>query len=101
MQTLARLATRGSGPDGKDTVDLIVGAGMKDNTLKPDTIYEIHDVFGTLMLIEIGPSAARTDVTPLNLWNCDISQIITCYRERWLLTLKEWQERLTRSKEQL
>ena len=67
MRTLARLATRGSGPDGKDTVDLILGVGMRDNTLKPDTIYEIREIMDDLVLkspSRIGKSAAfrRTKV---------------------------------------
>lgn len=90
MKTLARFATRGSGKDSQGTVDLILGAGMKDNTLKPDTIYEIVDILGTLSVVEIGPSAARTEQTPKNIWSCGVEMVLTCYRERWLLTLKEW-----------
>ena len=95
MRTLARLATRGSGPDGKDTVDLILGVGMKDNTLKPDTIYEIREIMDDLVLIEIGPSAARSEThTPRNIWACGIEQVVTTYRDRWILTLKEWLSRI-------
>lgn len=93
MKTLARFATRGSGEDGKGTVDLILGAGTISNTLKPDTIYEIRDILGALTVVEIGESAAQDNTAqPWNIWACGVEMVLTDYRERWLLTLAEWRE---------
>jgi hypothetical protein len=45
----------GSGPDGTDTVDLILDAGMKGNALKPRTLYAIREGLGELTVVESGP----------------------------------------------
>ncbi len=92
-RVLARLSTRGSGRKGTDTVELILGIGFKGNNLKPDTIYEIQEVLGVLSIVEVGPSAMREVEQPLNVWCCDLSQIVACYRERLLLTREEWLSR--------
>ncbi len=56
MKTLARLVTRSGEQNSK--VDLVLGMAMKsENTLKPNTIYEIREVMGELMVVEIGESA--------------------------------------------
>lgn len=92
MKIIARFATRGDGPDGTTgTVNLVLGCGYKGNTLKPNTIYEIREIMGELTVVEIGPGAARTKEIPHNLWDLSISQVIH-YRDRWLLTLEEWQQ---------
>jgi hypothetical protein len=59
MKTLARLSTRGTGNDGTKTVDLILGVGFKENSLKPNFVYEIQEILGELVIKEIGPSALK------------------------------------------
>lgn len=89
-RVLARLSTRGTGRDGKGTVDLILGAGMKGNNLKPNTIYELRETMGVLSVAEIGPSAAVEKEQPLSVWTSGLSYLVEVYRERWLLTHEEW-----------
>lgn len=99
INTIARFATRGTELDGTGAVDLILGAAMKtNNVLKPNTIYEIREILGSLVVVEIGLSAAvvepNTADKPNNIWACGIDMVLTCYRDRWLLTLDEWKRRL-------
>lgn len=91
LKTVARFATRATDASGK--VDLILGAAWKNETVfKPDTIYEIREMMGQLTVVEVGPSAAKLEETPKSIWDCGIEAVVTCYRARWLLTLKEWKD---------
>lgn len=71
MKTVARFTTRHV--DGKPgETDLFLGVMMKacSKVLKPDTIYEIRDVLGELMIVPVGPVAHP------KTWNCDVSTIL-------------------------
>jgi hypothetical protein len=81
----------GSGPDGTDTVDLILGASMKSYALTPNAIYEIRECLSELTVGELGQSAAITVQTPLN----GAVEQVFYYRDRWLLTLQAWREKIS------
>lgn len=70
--TAARFVTRGTGIDGEGAVDLILGAGMKGNNLKPNTVYEIMSIDGELTVREIGPSCRMNK----RAWQCDANSIL-------------------------
>jgi|SRR4051812_19517853 hypothetical protein len=91
MKTIGRVATRGAGTDGEGTVDLIIGAGFKDGTLKPNHIYEIREFDGALTLVDMGRSAAITEEQPKNIWACGVETVLM-YKDRWLMTLVEWRQ---------
>jgi hypothetical protein len=59
MKTVARFVTRNSGDD-KD--GLILGVRMNDSTLKPGTVYEIQELIGELMVVEVGPSGVKPTI---------------------------------------
>lgn len=105
INIVARFATRATELDGTGPVDLILGGAMKTNTvLKANTIYEIQEIMESLVVVEIGPSAAIIEPddldTPKNIWACGLNMVVECYRDRWLLTLDEWHRRMKYWQEQ-
>lgn len=100
METIARFVTRFQGAgDG-----LFIGALFKagEGKLKPNTIYEIRDVLGTLTIVEVGQATgAGSDncvsdkmsegKAPFH-WAQDIGNIIACHGKHMFLTMKEYTE---------
>ena len=84
MKTVARFTTRHV--DGKPgETDLFLGVMMKacSKVLKPDTVYEIRDVLGELMIVPVGPIANP------KVWNYDVSTILDCHTEEMICTKDE------------
>ena len=65
MTTLARFVTR---PTGDGTSDILMGAFMKPNQgpFEPNTVYEIYELMGTLMIRKIGKSLVVEGDTPIS-----------------------------------
>lgn len=82
-----RFITRGAGDDGNGAVDLIIGAGFKSGTLKPNKVYTITDMDGTLVITETGESIASKKT-----WAKDASRILTEDFPQVLLTREEYAE---------
>lgn len=86
MKTIARFVTRPSEPSKEGSVpDMIIGSCFRNqNALKSNTVYEIVDIFGELMLREVGKSCLNNKA-----WNSDINHIITTYQNHLVLTQSE------------
>ncbi len=96
MKTIGRIVTRLQGEnDG-----LFIGVMMKDQSLfKPNTIYELVDVMGTVMFKEVGQAtgAGPDNCATNNMsegktqfhWAQDIGYIIGCYGQTMFLTADE------------
>jgi hypothetical protein len=95
---VARFVTRMQGTDD----GLFIGAMFNgaDKYFKPNTVYEIKEVLGTLTIIEVGqgcgagPDNCVTRVmsegkTPFH-WAEDIGNIIACQGKTLFLTLREY-----------
>lgn len=87
MKAVARFITRGSGDNGEGTVDLILGAGLKNGILEPNSVYEIREFDGTLTIRKVGAMAGE----PKKLWMRDASRVISEGFPHVLLTEEEWQ----------
>ena len=84
--TIARFGTR----DGKRTgsVDLILGLtvfeGKYGKQLKPNHVYEIREILGELVIIEVGPCQQP------NAWHRTIGDIIEDSPHEILMTADEY-----------
>ena len=97
MKTVARIATRLQGEDD----GLFLGALFKGGRayFKPNTIYEIKDILGTLTIVEVGRAtgAGPNNCSSMNLdyskvqfsWCSDISHVM-CLGGRQFLTEEEY-----------
>ena len=86
MVTIARFATRHI--DNKpDEVDLFLGVMFKEKSkyLQPDSVYEIQECLGELVIKRIGNSAIPTE------WNKDISTILDYGIGGIITTIEEMQ----------
>lgn len=96
MKPVARFVTRLQGEgDG-----LFVGSVTNDHPFKPNTVYEIVDVLGELVIREVGMAAGsgpdncagenfRENGTMFS-WGSEIGYIMSCYGNRVLLSLEEY-----------
>jgi hypothetical protein len=93
LKTIARLSTRPVTDDSfKDTgkVDLIIGTAFKgENILKPNRIYEIQEVLGELVIVDIGSSGMTG--TGVQLWGKDIGTLVECHQTELYCTQEEIQ----------
>jgi hypothetical protein len=98
MKTVARIVTRLQGEnDG-----LFIGSLFKDGKgiLKPNTIYELKEVLGTIELVEVGqacgggPNNCKNDMMSsgeiMFHWGQDIGNIIGTKGPLMFLTLEEY-----------
>ena len=83
MTPLARFVTRPSQPgDDECEPDIFVGVCMKDQSmLKPNTVYELEECFGEIVLKEVGKSwiSERT-------WNMPIGNTMQAFGNKMVLT---------------
>jgi hypothetical protein len=97
METVARFVTRFQGAnDG-----LFIGAMMKSDIFKPNTIYEINNIFGTLTISEVGmatgaghDNCASTRISPETPfhWSEKIGDIIGNRGKLMFLTMQELEQ---------
>ena len=96
MKRVARFVTRLQGKgDG-----LFVGTLMNEGAFKPNTVYEIHEVFGEYVIKEIGMACgAGNDNCVTNTvssgkamfhWGCGIGDLLGMHGKRMFLTLEEY-----------
>lgn len=87
IRTLARLFVRGC--DKKDGI--IIGVAMKGSrdVLKPETIYELREVLGTIQLIEIGPALCENKPRAPG-YGVELSRLVE--ENMFYLTKAEWKE---------
>lgn len=102
MKTVARIVTRLQGEDD----GLFLGALFKGGRafFKPNTVYEVKDVFGTLTIVEVGRasgagpdncSSERLDYSKVQFsWCSDVSHVM-CLGGRQFLTEKEYLDSMT------
>lgn len=91
MKTIARLVTRMI--DEND--GLMIGILMKNNNFfKPQTVYEIVNILGELVIKEVGPSCISLKKTERSYvsWSQDISYILSVSEKCLWLTQKEYDE---------
>lgn len=88
--TLARFVIR---PSTKGQGDLLLGVMIKTSgVLKPDRVYELREVMGVAVLVDVGPSAIRTDPKKSLLhcsWAWTVNDILDGMRGRFVLTVAE------------
>lgn len=99
MNTIGRLVTRPAN-DEKTQTDIFVGVLSKSQTfLKPDTVYEIQEILGQLIIKEVGPSILPMDMqdkTPNKvhsygyMWCNKIGDIMESAGKHMVLTIKEY-----------
>jgi len=98
MKTVARFVTRMQGEDDGLFIGAVFHAGK--DSFKPNTVYEIRDVFGALTIVEVGQGVgAGSDncisdmmsegMNPFH-WAQDIGNIIACHGKAMFLTMKEY-----------
>lgn len=97
---VARFVTRMQGKDDGLFFGSVFKAG-KDN-FKPNTVYEIVDILGTLTIVEVGQgvgagsdncvSNSMSEGKALFHWGQDIGNIISSYGKHMFLTFKEYMQ---------
>lgn len=99
MKLVARLVRR-QGSDEND--GLILGSCMREgeSLLKKGVIYEIQQVMGELIIVEVGPCAIPVDYTEENqtgtahnpgvCWGHDVNRIVS--NQQHLLTVAEYNQ---------
>jgi len=101
MNKIARFVTRGTA-DGK--VDLILGSAFfSQKVLKSNTIYEIQEAMGELVIVEKGPSALGSGITDSKLdvcWGNSVDHILHCVGAHSVLTVEEHETLNNKQKEQ-
>lgn len=73
---VARIVMRGSDPtDGLGLIALFQGG---QESLKPNTVYDVRDYAGVLTIVEVGPSVMSSEVARGSLlnWECDVTSIL-------------------------
>lgn len=102
MNPIARFVTR---PTGRGNSDIILGAFMQgdQSIFKPNTIYELYDVLGTINVREVGPSLVaegNVDHSPLGVsWNMQY-QDVGIRAGKYLLISRDEYEHLQRNQQQ-
>ncbi len=105
ITSVARFVTRLQGEgDG-----LFIGSLLASSKgfLKPNTVYEIRDVFGTLTIVEVGQGVGagpdncvsnmmNEGKTPFH-WGSDIGHTIECFGKIMFLTYEEYQDHCKKS----
>ena len=82
MEPIARFTIR---PNG-DRADLIIGGNGKNSPLKSNRVYEIREVLGELIIVDIGECAMDK-----SKWNHSINYLI-CHGVGYMVqTVKEWE----------
>jgi len=100
IKPVARFVTRLQGEgDGLFVGSLFASA---KGVLKPNTVYEIRDVMGTLTIVEVGQGVgAGQDNCVSNMmsegktpfhWGSDIGHTLDCFGKIMFLTYEEYQE---------
>lgn len=93
MKTIARLVTRLQGEgDG-----LMIGATLNDhNFFKPNTVYEIRDIMGQHVIVEVGQGVMAqenetvADSPVRQHWGTEIGYLIGAVGGKMFLTRKEF-----------
>jgi hypothetical protein len=85
IKPLARLVFRGSGKnDG-----LIIGSSIKEhNFFKPNTVYELREVLGEVVIKEVGPSWLGD--RKRQEWSRTIGDILDIHGSRAFLSKEEY-----------
>lgn len=91
---IARLVFRGSGKnDG-----LILGVSIKGhNFFKPNTVYELQEIMGEILIKEVGPSWLGADKNRKE-WGRTIGDIVEFNKGYAYLTKKEYDKALEQKK---
>lgn len=93
FRAVARIVMRG--PDETDGLGLLALMDKNQKFFKRDTIYQIDEIMGELVIREVGPSAIRRNSRMSNFpacWGSDISSILhVCGKYLWL-TIEEWKQ---------
>jgi len=86
VNNVARFVTRPSQPGNNECKpDIFVGVCVKNqSSLKPNTVYEIKECFGELIIKEVGESCIDEDV-----WSWSIGVIMKSYGNKMVLTKDE------------
>lgn len=77
---------------------LIIGAAFKGNPFKPNTVYEIVDVLGELVIREVGESfiLGKNDKPPYprygDTWGSSVDQILSAHGKYLMLTRIEYMQ---------
>jgi hypothetical protein len=101
---VARFVTRLQGEGDGLFIGVLMTGGLEH--FKPNTIYEIREVLGTLQIVEVGQACgAGSDncvsdkmsehMTPFH-WAQDIGNIIACQGKYMFLTLEEYRDVVAR-----
>lgn len=92
MEPVARFVTR---PNEKGGVDLILGAAFsQQSSLKSDTVYEIRDIFGELVIVELGESqlSASYNENKYGKWGHEVGYLMTLEGNKLILTVEEYEQ---------
>lgn len=78
-------------PDEKDPTrpNLFLGVSFKASRfLKPNTVYELQEIMGEVVLKEVGPSGPGQNT---KMWNSDVSVLLDTHGRYLFLTVDEYQ----------
>lgn len=92
ISTIARIVTRPVDAKRKE-VDLFIGVAIKgQKELKPNRVYELREVLGEIMLVDLGPSAIGLDQSDSVLatnWSHGIGNVLGSAGNSVVLTKDE------------
>jgi hypothetical protein len=91
VRPVARLAVRPADDATEGSANLLVGFCLKGNEFKPNHVYEIQDILGELVIKDLGPSINASAIPPDSAWNHTVSEIVTTFKHRVMLTVPEWE----------
>ena len=102
MKTVARFVTRRASKPGTspEQTDVFIGVMAKADAhlLKPNTVYQIREIMGELMIEEVGPSVMDTGVTGFT-WGKDMSALMRECGSYMYLTADEYAEQCAKKVE--
>lgn len=101
MNPIARFVTR---PTGRGTSDIILGAFMKGDQgmFKPNTIYELYELLGTIQIREVGPSLVaegKVSDSPIRVTWAQQYQDVGIQAGKYLLISQDEYEHLQRNQQ--